>query len=126
MLLEKTYTFNIKTESRVFGKTLEGTFTLRRATLADLGAISAGVSRLNQGEPFSAPQFQILFLAIATVAVCGEDVPEWWKEVTEESAADTAVMLHIWSKLVEAREKGLPFRPSEPQKAEAAIGAALP
>lgn len=125
-MLEKTYSFNVNVESKIFGKTLEGTFTLRRATLSDLGSISAGVSRMNQGEPFSAPQYQVLFLCVATIAVCGEQVPAWWKEVTEEGAADTAVMLHVWSKLVEAREKGLPFRATEPEKAQAAVGAQVP
>jgi len=117
--MDKLYTFHVEVKSRQADKTYTGTFTLRRPDLADLGAISASMSRMNQGETFVSNSYEILFTAINTVTVCGagdngETVPDWWEEVVA-APTDTQVIMAIWARLVEAREKKLPFRSDEDQ-----------
>jgi len=118
-MLKKEYSFHVDIKSRLDGRQYEGTFHMRRPDIGDLGAISAALSRMNQGENFTSSQFEVLMTTIATVTVCGENIPDWWGELTaDESVADTRVILHVGSKMIKARDKAAPFRNEESSQKE--------
>ncbi len=117
-MLSKTYSFEIDQESEETNVRYKGTFHMRRPTLNDLSAISASLSRMNQGQPIVSPSYEVLFTTIATIDVCGEKVPDWWVEVSEQSI-DTRLVLTIGAALVKARNERLPFRPESATKEEA-------
>lgn len=111
MTIKKNYSFNVDITSKQDERRYQGTFHMRRPDIGDLGAISAAMSRMNQGENYTSSQFEVVMTAIATVTICGEDVPKWWAEITDENAvADTRVILRVGAEMVKGRDKAAPFR----------------
>lgn len=114
--MDKTYTFQVKVKSELTEKTYEGPFTLRHASLMDLGAISATMSRLNQGAPFVSNVMEAIMTAIATITVCAESAPEWWAEVSDGDVLDTRLIMQINTLMLDARRKSKPFRSDDSEQ----------
>ena len=114
-MIEKKYSFDVETES-ADGTKLKGVFHMRRATLLDLGAISAGLSRANEGQPFVSSGYEALLTLIIAIEVCGESVPDWWERVSSDPV-DTRVVMNVGGRLAGARDKHAPFQ-TEPAKEE--------
>lgn len=117
--VSRTYTFDIDIKSRMTGERYQGTFILRRPSLADLGQISAMITRINNGASFSSAQYEMLFTVVATIAVCGsgklgEFVPTWWDDVVGgedgDDVVDTHVVGHVGGQMAVARDKSSLFR----------------
>jgi hypothetical protein len=111
--MKKTYTFHVDVTSELIEKRYEGSFTLRHANFADIGAISAAMSRINQGARFVSDVMEAIVQAVATISVCSESAPEWWQEVTDGDVFDTRVIMQINSAMLEARSNSKPFRSDE-------------
>jgi len=123
--MENLTTFPVtlkKYRSDLTGKTYEGTFTFRRPNLGDQGAISAAMSRMNQGEPFSSTNHEAMFLGIATMSVTLEkdSKPDWWDGVFDQTQPlDNRFIMYLWRTVVEARDETLPFRSRNGEAEEA-------
>ncbi len=113
-MLEKTYSFDIDTQG-ADGSALKGAFHMRRPTLRDLGAVSASLSRANEGQPFVSDGYEALLTTIITVAVCGESVPDWWEQVSSDPV-DTRVVMHVGGRMAMARDQHAPFQTKPAQK----------
>jgi hypothetical protein len=111
--MKKTYTFHVDITSELTGDRYEGSFTLRHASLADFGAISAAMSRLNHGARFVSDVMEAIIQAVATITVCSETAPEWWNSVADGDVFDTRVIMQINSAMLEARSNSKPFRSDE-------------
>jgi hypothetical protein len=111
--MDKTYTFQVDLTSDLIEKTYKGPFTLRHANLMDIGAISATMSRLNQGVPFVSNIMEAIITAVATITVCVESAPEWWAEVSDGDMIDTKLIMQINTLMLDARRKSKPFRSDE-------------
>ena len=107
-MLKPTYSFKIKVTTE-YGEDLEGEFEIRRPNLEDMSAISAGMSRMNQGEPYVSPQYEALFSAIVNIEVCGVRTPPWWPRISKEPL-DTGSVIKIGAEMAKARRASLPFR----------------
>ncbi len=114
----KQYTAHVKVWSVLANKELDGTFVMHRPSLNEHGSISAGMSRLNQGEPFVSESHHILFLALATISVCCDEAPEWYEQFVapsgDDEEIDEAALVTIWSTIVKARRESFPFRGKRP------------
>lgn len=115
--MEREYSFTVNDVSKLDGKKYEGIFHMRRPNIADLGAISAALSRLNQGQPFASDSFEAILTVVATIEVCCEDPPKWWKAMVDEMA-DVGMIMRISTHMSEARDKGIPFRSEKDQPQE--------
>jgi len=114
--MNRTYTFQVKVTSDLTEKTYEGPFTLRHANLMDMGAISATMSRINQGAPFVSNIMEAIITAIATITVCVESAPEWWEEVSDGELLDTKLIMQINTIMLDARRESKPFRSGESEQ----------
>lgn len=88
----------------------EGDFTVRQPTFADMGAISAAISRMAQGQPIVDMTTGAVLNAIAGLSILVEDAPDWWDEVQESQ--NTPVLLAVNTILMEERGRS-PFRAAE-------------
>lgn len=112
--MEREYSFDVDEKSRMDGKQYKGTFHMRRPNIADLGAISAAISRLNQGQPMVSDSFEALLTVVATIEICAEDTPDWWSEICDE-CADSGMIVRIGNLMSKERDKGVPFRSENDQ-----------
>lgn len=111
-IIDQKITFHakIRCDMQREGRILEGDFVIRQPTFADMGAISAAISRMAQGQPIVDPSTGAVLQAVAMLSVLVEEAPEWWDEVQE--AQNTPVLMAVNTLLLEERGKS-PFRSAE-------------
>jgi len=119
--MEKKYSFSVDEKSRIDGKRYKGTFHMRRANIGDLGAISAALSRLNQGQPIVSDSFEALLTVVATIEICGEDVPKWWQALVDEGGNES-IIIRVGNAMSRERDKGQPFRSEKDQSEQTGDG----
>ena len=89
------------------GEEYKGSFTVRKPNFEDAGAISAGISRLTQGEAIVDTNMGFILNAVAMMSVLVEDYPEWWPSVAEEQ--NIPLTLGVFSAYMRERKES-PFR----------------
>lgn len=125
--MKKRYTVHVKAKG-LEDKEYEGTFSMKRPNLLEMGAISAGISRLNQGEPFSSTSMEAVFTAMAHINVCSEEAPEWWSEICgegQDGVVDTRALMSVWTQITKERDTGAQFRSSQSEQSEAIEGSVV-
>jgi len=89
------------------GREYQGGFTVRKPNFGDVGAISAGISRLAQGQPIADNQTGAILNAIANLSVLVESFPSWWDDVMEQE--DIPMVMAVYAHYLRERNES-PFR----------------
>lgn len=105
--------FTVSIEADMYGdgnkRLYEGTFCVRDPKFSDIGAISASVSVMTQGQPVVDPSMGAIMQACALLSVCTEDAPAWWEDCLK--VENVPVILAVNSAYMRERQAS-PFRPA--------------
>ena len=105
--------FTVSMEADLYGdgekKTYEGTFSVRDPKFSDIGAISASVSVMTQGQPVVDPAMGAILQACSLLSICTEDAPEWWEDCLR--VENVPMILAVNAAYMRERQAS-PFRPA--------------
>ena len=90
----------VEVEVEIVGEIVRGSFTWRRRTVADNGAISAEMSRLTGGTAIVDEGMRALIAAQAELQVVTEKWPEWWRYET----LDDSTLVAVYRRYMEWRD----------------------